>query len=171
MSKLTALAAAALVFALAADAVAKPQARAKACPSISVLSDATRLTQLQNGRIDLKAEIRSPSLTCSVQAGKAKSRLSFSVKSAIAPTSDVTTRTVPYFVAIISEGKVIGKEVFQLALPFTGAKRKMTVKEYVDRIDIPIAADKSADDYAITIGFQLTEEQVEYNRTASVSQP
>lgn len=168
MSKITALAVAALSLALAADAVAKPQARAKACPSVTVLADATRLTQMQNGRIDLKAEIRSPALTCSVLAGNAKSRLSFSVKSAIAPTSDVATRTVPYFVAIISEGRVIGKEVFQLALPFVGSKRKMTVKEYIDRIDIPIATEKSADDYAITIGFQLTEEQVEYNRTASI---
>lgn len=169
MSKLTALVVAALSVAFAADAVAKPKSQQKssACPSISVLTDATRLTQLQNGRIDLKAEIRQPTLTCSVVAGKAKSRLSFSVKSAIAPTSDVATRTVPYFVAIISEGQVIGKEVFQLALPFVGSKRKMTVNEYVDRIDIPIAGDKSADDYAVTIGFQLTEEQVEYNRTAS----
>ena len=162
------VAALALAIPLSASAKTKPRgAGAGVCPSVSILTDATRLTQMQNGRIDLKAEIRTPALSCSLTGDKAKSHLSFSVKSAIAPTSAATTRTVPYFVAIISEGKVIGKEVFQLALPFVGDKRKLMVKEYVDRIEIPIAPNKSADDYAVTIGFQLTQEQVEYNRTAS----
>lgn len=170
MSKLTALLAALLALSLSADAaLAKSQSRVKSagCPSVTVLGDAKRLTQMQDGRIDLKAEIRSPALTCSIAGDKAHSRLSFSVKSAIAPSSTVAMRSVPYFVAIISQGQVIGKEVFNLALPFAGAKRMLTVKEYVERIDIPIAAEKSADDYAVTIGFQLTPEQVEYNRTAS----
>lgn len=174
MSKLTALVVATLVLSLGVDAAAaKSQARVKSkeCPSVTILADATRVTQLQNGNIDLKAEIRSPSLTCAIAGDKAKSRLSFSVKSAISPNAAVSARSVPYFVAIISNGEVIGKEVFHLTLPFAGAKRMLTVTEYVDRIDIPVAADKSPDDYAVTIGFQLTQEQVEYNRTASVSRP
>ena len=161
---------AALSLALVAPvAHAKSQARAKpvACPAISILTEATRVTQMQNGRIDLKAEIREPALTCTVAKGNAKSKLSFWVKSAIAPTSDIGPRAVPYFVAIISEGRVLGKEVFNLAIPFADGKRKLEVKERVARIDIPIAKDKTVDDYSVTIGFQLTPEQAEYNRTAS----
>jgi hypothetical protein len=161
---------AALSLALVAPiAHAKSQARAKGpvCPAVSVLKDATRVTQMENGRIDLKAEIREPALSCSVARGKAQSKLSFWVKSAISPMSTVATRSVPYFVAIISEGQVIGKEVFNLAIPFADGKRKLTIKESVARIDIPIAPEKTVDDYAVTIGFQLTEEQVNYNRTAS----
>ena len=150
-------------------ALAKTQARAKAadCPSVSILTDATRLTQMQNGRIDLKAEIREPALSCSVAGQKAKSKLSFWVKSAISPVSDIAPRSVPYFVAVISDGQVIAKQVFNLAIPFANGKRKLTIKENVARIVIPIAAEKSADDYSVTIGFQLTEAQAEYNRTAS----
>ena len=120
-----------------------------------------------SGRIDLKAEIREPEIACTVANGKAKSKLSFWVKSAIAPTSDVAARNVPYFVAIIVEGQVIGKEIFDLALPFEGTDRKLMVKEKIARIDIPVAEGRKAEDYAVTIGFQLTPEQVEYNRTAS----
>ena len=39
---------------------------AGSCPSISILADATRLTVLQSGKIDLKAEIRTPELGCTV---------------------------------------------------------------------------------------------------------
>ena len=157
------------VIASAGQAAAKSQARVAgpSCPSISILSDATRITQMKNGRIDLKAEIREPEIACTVANGKAKSKLSFWVKSAIAPTSDVAARNVPYFVAIIVEGQVIGKEIFDLALPFEGTDRKLMVKEKIARIDIPVAEGRKAEDYAVTIGFQLTPEQVEYNRTAS----
>lgn len=150
-------------------AAAKSQARAKgaACPSINILPDAIRITQMSSGRVDLKAEIREPAIACTVGGGKAKSKLSFWVKSAIAPNSDIAARSVPYFVAIIVDGEVIGKEVFQLALPFAGSDRKLMVKEKIARVDIPVANGRTAEDYSVTIGFQLTPEQVAYNRTAS----
>jgi len=149
-------------------AAAKSQARAKGaeCPSVNVLPDAVRITQMSNGKVDLKAEIREPAIACSLVGGNAKSKLSFWVKSAIAPNSGVAARSVPYFVAIIVDGEVIGKEVFQLALPFK-ADRKLMVKEKIARIDIPVAHGRTPEDYSVTIGFQLTPEQVNYNRTAS----
>jgi hypothetical protein len=170
MNKLAVAALAAAAITLGAvPAVAKSQARAKGveCPSINILPEAVRITQLANGKADLKAEIREPAIACTVAGGKAKSKLSFWVKSAIAPGASVAARTVPYFVAIIVDGEVIGKEVFQLALPFAGDDRKLMVKEKIARVDIPVAKDREAEDYSVTIGFQLTREQVEYNKTAS----
>jgi hypothetical protein len=153
----------------AIPAAAKSQARAKGveCPSINILPEAVRLTQMSNGKADLKAEIREPAIACTVAGGKAKSRLSFWVKGAIAPNATVAERTVPYFVAIIVDGTVIGKEVFHLALPFAGDDRKLMVKEKIARVDIPVAQGRAAEDYSVTIGFQLTREQAEYNKTAS----
>lgn len=168
MFKHIAILAAALALAFTATADARSKARAaSSCPSVSILMDAVRITQMKAGRIDMKAEIREPALTCSLAGGTAKAKLSFWVKGAISPNSDIAPRQVPYFVAIIAEGKVIGKEVFTMAIPFTNGKRKISVKEQIARIDIPITDGKTADDYSVTIGFQLTEEQVNYNRTAS----
>jgi hypothetical protein len=163
-----AIAAALILAATASIAFAKTQARvaAQKCPSINILTDATRITQMAGEKIDLKAEIRDPALSCAVTGGTASSKLSFWVKSAIAPTSDIAPRSVPYFVAVIANGEVIAKEVFDLKLNFTG-DRMLKVKESVAKIEIPIAAGKEAQDYSITIGFQLTEAQAAYNRTAS----
>ena len=168
MSK-RAIAAALILAATAGIAFAKSQSRVKPapCPSLNVLEEATRITQMQDGKIDLKAEIREPAIACTVAGGTAKSQLSFYVKSAIAPTSEIAPRSVPYFVAIISQGQIIGKEVFDLKLAFAGGKRMLNVRERVARVDIPISAGKTAEDYSITIGFQLTQEQADYNRTAS----
>lgn len=163
MSKLPAIAVATLALALVAAAMPAGAKRA-ACPTVGILADAERLTQMQNGRIDLKAEIREPELTCAVAGKTAKSKLSFWVKSAISPMSDVAPRTVPYFVAVIADGEVVEKQVFEMTLPFADGNRKLTIKENVARIDIPVAKGKSPDDYSVTIGFQLTPEQADYNR-------
>jgi hypothetical protein len=163
-----AIAAALVVAGTATIAFAKTQARvpAERCPSISILGDATRITQMAGGKIDLKAEIRDPSLSCTVEGGTANAALAFNVKSAIAPTSEIAPRTIPYFVAIIMNGEVIAKEVFDLKLNFT-SDRMLKVKESVAKVAIPLAEGKEAQDYSVTIGFQLTEAQAEYNRTAS----
>ncbi|MFM9864146.1 MAG: hypothetical protein ACKVRO_11115 [Micropepsaceae bacterium] len=163
-----AIAAALILAATASIAFAKTQARVagQKCPSINILTDATRITQMAGEKIDLKAEIRDPALDCAIKAGTASSKLSFWVKSAIAPTSDIAPRSVPYFVAVIANGEVIAKEIFDLKLNFT-SDRMLKVKESVAKIEIPIAAGAEAQDYSITIGFQLTEAQAAYNRTAS----
>jgi hypothetical protein len=166
MMKQAIVAAAVVLMATAGTAAARSKARAAAsCPSINVLTDATRITQFDKGHIDLKAEIRDPEIACSLSGGKAKSNLSFWVKSAISPDSKVGERRVPYFIAIILEGQVVGKEIFDLDLAFDD-ERKLFVKEKVARVDIPVAPDKTAEDYSVTIGFQLTPEQATYNRTA-----
>lgn len=157
----------AATFALAVTApvaLAKPKARAASCPSISILADASRMAVVQSAKVDLKAEIVTPQLGCSVSKASARANLSFMVKGAIAPDAAIEARTVPYFVAVIAGGKVIEKQIFDLNLPFAGADRTLYVKESVARVDIPIAPGTSAEDYSVTIGFQLTEAQLAWNR-------
>jgi hypothetical protein len=157
----------AATFALALTAPvaqAKPKARATSCPSISILADASRMAVVQGTKVDLKAEIVTPQLGCSINKASARANLSFMVKGAIAPDATIEARSVPYFVAVIAGGKVIEKQVFDLNLPFTGTDRTLFVKETVARVDIPIASGTSAEDYSVTIGFQLTEAQLAWNR-------
>ena len=42
--------------------------------------------------------------------------------------------------------------------------RKLSCVPRVNRVDIPLAHGKAAADYQVMIGFQLTHEQVDYNR-------
>lgn len=157
----------AATFALAVTAPlahAKPKARAASCPSISILADASRMAVVQGAKVELKAEIVTPQLGCSVSKASARANLSFMVKGVIAPDAAIEARSVPYFVAVIAGGKVIEKQVFDLNLPFAGADRTLYVKESVARVDIPIASGTSVEDYSVTIGFQLTESQLAWNR-------
>jgi len=166
MSKFTIIAAGLAVALTAGVADSKTASHAAVCPSVSILGDATRVTVMEQGKIDMKAEILTPALGCTLAKSTAKASLSFWVKSAIAPEASVSTRSVPYFVAIISNGQVIAKEVFDVKLPFENGERKVMVKESIAHIDIPIASGHAAEDYSVTIGFQLTPEQAAYNRTA-----
>jgi uncharacterized protein (DUF736 family) len=160
----TALLAATFALAVSAPlAEAKPKARS-VCPSVSILADASRMAVVQGSKVDLKAEIVTPRLGCNLGKGSARASLSFMVKGAIAPDSTIEARTVPYFVAVIAGGRVIEKQVFDLNLPFAGTDRTLFVKESVARVDIPIASGTSAEDYSVTIGFQLTEAQLAWNR-------
>jgi len=165
MSKFTIIAAGLAVALTTGVADSKTAPHAVACPSVSILGDATRVTVMEQGKIDMKAEMLTPALGCTLAKSTAKASLSFWVKSAIAPEASVSARSVPYFVAIISNGQVIAKEVFDLKLPFANGERKVMVKERIAHIDIPIASDKAAEDYSVTIGFQLTPEQAAYNRS------
>lgn len=160
-----ALAATAAFAPISADA--RTKARASTCPSISILADASRVAVMDGSKVELKAEIVKPELGCAVGKSSARANLTFMVKGAIAPEAAIEPRTVPYFVAVISGGKVIEKEVFDLKLPFDGKDRTLFVKESVARIDIPIQPGTSADDYSVTIGFQLTEAQLAWNRSST----
>jgi hypothetical protein len=160
-----ALAATATLAPIAADA--KTKARASTCPSISILADASRVAVMDGSKVDLKAEIVKPELGCAISKASAKANLTFMVKGAISPETTIEARTVPYFVAVITGGKVIEKQVFDLKLPFAGADRTLFVKETVARIDIPIQPGTNAEDYSVTIGFQLTEAQLAWNRSST----
>jgi len=166
MSKFTIIAAGLAVALTAGVADSRTAPRAGVCPSVNILADATRLAFMQSGQVEFAAEIRMPELECKVSSSTAKSSLSFWVKGAIAPNNQVSERSVPYFVAIISNGQIIDKKVFELKLPFANGDRKVLIKESVAHIDIPIARGHAAEDYSVTIGFQLTPEQAAYNRTA-----
>ena len=168
----TALIAAGLALAVTAplafgSAEAKPKPRAATCPSISILADASRVAVMDGSKVGLKAEIVKPELGCAVGRSSATAHLSVMVKGAIAPEAAVEARTVPYFVAVIAGGKVIEKQVFDLKLPFAGTDRTLFVKEKVARVEIPIETGRGADDYSVTIGFQLTEAQLAWNRAST----
>ena len=168
MSRFAIIAAAAAFLISSGDAMARKASHVSTpqCPSISILPDAERLAVMDGSNVDFAAEIRKPLLECKVSGSTAKSSLSFWVKGAVSPNGSVAERSVPYFVAVISNGQVIDKKVFSLKLPFKTEDRKVLVKEQVARIDIPVASGKTAEDYSVTIGFQLTPEQAAYNRTA-----
>ena len=74
------------------------------------------------------------------------------------------TYTVPYFVAITSEGKILAKQVFQVQFAFDAGQATAAFTDSVNSLSLTIGRDKHATDYGVLVGFQLTKEQLDYNR-------
>lgn len=70
----------------------------------------------------------------------------------------------PFFVAITDKRQnILAKEVFTSEVEFPKGRRRAGVIEEVEQI-IPLKTDQTGADYEIIVGFQLTREQLEFNR-------
>jgi len=158
----------ALVAACALSAEAKP-ARAKpaaqTCPHVGFLADAAKLTDFDGGsKIQFQASLGSEALQCVVKGGVVHLRVKFKVTGNLQADAKTDTRKLPYFVAVMQGSQVLAKQVYSVDIPFNGNARTVSVEERINRVDIPIGKGWVADDYEVMIGFQLTREQVAYNR-------
>ena len=138
---------------------------AESCPHLGLLADASRLTDFEGTTsAQFRATLGGEALQCVVKDGVAHTRLKFKVTGNLQTDAKSDTRKVPYFVAVMQGTQVLAKQVYSIDIPFTGHERSVSVEERINRVDIPLASGKAATDYQVMIGFQLTREQVAYNR-------
>ncbi len=70
-----------------------------------------------------------------------------------------------YFVAITDpEGNVMAKEIFEAAIPFNDNRRRVGRKEEIEPFIPYQGPDGDFTGYRVLIGFQLTPEQVDFNK-------
>ena len=150
---------------LTAEAKAKPAAAAPACPHLGLLADTNRLTEFDGTTsAQFKATLGGEASQCVVKGKVIHLRLKFKVTGTIADNAKHDTRKVPYFVAVMQGSQVLAKQVYSVDVPFAGSARTVSVEERINRVDIPIGKGWTSDDYEVMIGFQLTRDQVDYNR-------
>lgn len=169
LARVIALGAMALAAAtLTADAKAKPRAASAsstACPHVGLLADTNRLTEFDGTpKAQFKATLGGEAAQCVVKGGVIHLRIKFKVTGTIPDDAKNATRKVPYFVAVMQGSQVLAKEVYSLEIPFSGSARTVGVEERINRVDIPIGKGWASDDYEVMLGFQLTHDQVDYNR-------
>ena len=69
-----------------------------------------------------------------------------------------------YFVAVVDKDqKVLARELFDSTFTFQANQRQAAAIEEIEQI-IPIRGDLRGLDYEVLVGFQLTPEQLEFNR-------
>ena len=76
------------------------------------------------------------------------------------------TYTVPIYVAITTEGRVLNKRTYSVQFSFTPNQTLTEFSQSIDSIPLTVEQDKRAADYGILVGFQLTRAQLDYNRRA-----
>lgn len=81
------------------------------------------------------------------------------------PAAAGETKTYNYFVAVTRKNiEVIEKAVFPLTVTFPAGQDRVSVREEIDRIQIPRANDTtSGENFEIIVGFVVTPEQRAFN--------
>jgi hypothetical protein len=154
--------------ALAGCSTAKDDA--KDCPRLAILDDVGRLTKFREGPgrdltdVAYTARLTNADGFCTTDKSGVKVEMKVSVVVERGPAASGSPVDLQYFVAITNaDRQIVAKEVFPTRIPFEANQRVAgSVEEIEERIPLPRGADPS--DYSIVAGFQLTPEEIEYNR-------
>ena len=73
---------------------------------------------------------------------------------------------LPYFVSVTdAEKNVLNKAAFEVAVDFPKTRSRQLVTDAPVKLEIPIAKGQTGAEYGIFIGYQLTREELQYNRS------
>lgn len=164
----------ALVILLATVAIAGCSKKvAPPCPPQTKLIDHARVTQFRDGPgrditdIDYKAEMQNPVGECVFPDDENKVIISLQAVFDIerGPTANNPTENVPYYVALTTrDGEIIQKQTFTARLTYPERAASMRFIDGVVDIAVPLSDTLKANMLEIKTGFQLTEDQLRYNR-------
>jgi len=142
------------------------------CPPIGVLQDADRVTVF-NGRgmditdVVMRAEIRKAVTKCEYDKGDGviSVDLAFDGKAELGPAATSRNMTLRAFVTVARpDGRIVNKKVYDLPVAFEGAARQVGFLKTVEGTELPYNERVNGASYEILVGFQLTREQLDYNR-------
>ncbi|MGH1456915.1 MAG: hypothetical protein ACRBDI_09055 [Alphaproteobacteria bacterium] len=149
------------------------------CPQVEIVDDLSSISDFTNPQKQNKAnlvsrvDLRSAESTCKLASKSAvvDLKLIFDGKLGTkgrANKSDKPFFSYPFFVAVTSpSGKIMAKEIFAASLTYPPNETSHTYYEKLRQI-IPIKGKDQARYYKILIGFQVTPDQLNYNRTHMV---
>jgi hypothetical protein len=141
------------------------------CPSAVVVSDARHLYDFAAGggsAADVRVAVRItiPAARCKIEGGRALVDLDVPIDAARGPGLRKGRLEVefPYFVAVADRfDNILAKEVFTASVRIGGDQERTSTVEAIQQV-IPLADGQDGSHFVIYVGFQLTPEQVEFNR-------
>jgi hypothetical protein len=145
------------------------------CPSTGVLSDAVTVTKLKPGtqaalpnpaNVAFTAEMSQAKLDCNYD--RAQNRLSvdlsFAVKATRGPAATGPDPQLDFFVAVVdADNNIISKNVYH-GQPDMAGRTTNIYTQSVGNFPVPLGMDKRPYDVEIVTGFQLTTDELAYNR-------
>jgi hypothetical protein len=147
------------------------------CTAVSVLKDAAFVTRFSNGGgtdiIDVlhEGEVTGFTETCEYDGddetgiGRMQTEINVQITATRGPADRQRAATFTYFIALTDLNReVLAKKSVDVVIEFPGNRGKVTAPDEIVGLSIPISPERSATDYLIFIGFQLTEEEIAYNR-------
>jgi hypothetical protein len=148
-------------------------ANAGPCPFVKILYDAARFVELEGGRaasaaVGYTGEIEGVTAGCSYQGDEPITvELNALFNLGRGPQAQGDQRTYRYWIAVTERNTaVLAKEYFDLPVNFEGQATASVTQEQT--VVIPRAdATTSGGNFEVLIGFDVTPEMAEFNRTGS----
>lgn len=154
------------------------QNKLKYCPAWSSVLDAVVVTQFKpgatldpaNALYTAKIDNVDGSCTFDKKGKTASSGIDVKFTATRPVAGDAVTYTVPYFVAVTQATRIITRSARSVTFSFETGAVTATAEESISDIDLVTDGTNKPYDYQILVGFQLTKEQYEYNKTTGIFQ-
>jgi hypothetical protein len=148
---------------------------APTCPSAGVIAPASSLTTFKQGmHDDPSGELYTVGITnvktaCTLDAdnGTTDSTLALRFKAKRAASPRAADYRVPYFVAVVLDGKVLAKRDIWAHFGFAPGAASTVFDDEVASTVINLENGKKPYEYELVVGLQLTHDQLEYNKKMS----
>lgn len=143
---------------------------APTCPHVEILGEAADSYQYDGRGLDAGSLVSHASMTgltgnCEAAPKKSvRTRISVAMDVERGPAAKEQTITLPYFIAVLHDGNIIDKKMFDVPVTFEGNASSAVLRTPVRIIDVPASPDLQQTNYALEVGFQLTHAQLDYNR-------
>jgi len=137
------------------------------CPLASALVDTASLTPLARGLPAYTVQVNKVDADCDISKTDhtVQSSLNIDFIAARSGAGGAAEYNVPYFVAVTLGNRIISKHLYTAHFSFDAGQTTAQFQESQDSPTIHMEKGKHPYDYAVLVGFQLTREQLEYNRT------
>ena len=140
------------------------------CPRLSILRDAAQATYFLEGAgqdlrdVQYQARFGTVERECKIKQGEVVTWTAIEIVAARGAPASKTTDGFAFFVAVVDPAeKILAKEVFVTPLEFDRDQRSSVVVEKIEQ-RFTLRSGERAVQYSILIGFQLSREQLKYNR-------
>lgn len=145
------------------------------CPPLSLAPNLSEMIEFKNlSKPSAKTETARLRITevqgiCNIRDGNLIMDIAFTFDGSLGPMARVkkTDRpsfAFPYFVAVTGpDGNVLSKEIFAASMMYEANQNTLQLEETITQ-SMPLATNGNIPSYKIITGFQLTNEQLAYNR-------
>ncbi len=144
------------------------------CPNIVIVKDTAELTAFRPGPgrdltdvvFDARIDRFDGSCETDVEAGVGQVSVDLQLffEAIRGPANETRQGKFSYYIAIGDRnGKILAKKVFATEFEFEGNRNRIGAAEELTQ-EIPLRSGDVGDDFDIFVGFQLSPEQLDYNR-------
>ena len=144
-----------------------------ACPRATILSDGATVTKFRDGPgrdltdVVAQAEIVDTVVECDYDRTGVDVAMQIAIAATRGPADRARMADFDYFVAVAdAQRNILAKEIFRVRIAFPETQSRTGTIEYIEP-RIPLKERAQGVSYQIVVGFQLTPEELEWNRTRS----